>query len=394
MHRVVIRRTLVALACGLLLHGQIGKGRSDTEAPRVVLGPGAKDLIVGPGMNATGRDLRGCEFVGQDLTGARFDGCNLYRVRFEDCILNRAFFRRASFVGATISVGPNFEGADFTDATINGAPRFGRPGNIGFGYYGFDISPSQLMSTWSYKNKDLYRCRIRGSRASEEPVAFSFRDADLREATLWEDLSKCDFTNARIDKTTFMSDSFTFDQLASTWDFKQRRLRVRLYSAGRAGAVSPGKWDLSHINLVGSELWLKASDADFTDATVNDCTIGIGLTTAQLYSTRSYQRGDLTGLQLVSSDQSGCDLSGMNLTGCSFSHCNFSGANFTDAVITGTRFSIDSSSKVADQLTLQQIKSTWNYKHGHMEGIRLPDNLAAALKAERAATKEKTQDAQ
>jgi len=33
-------------------------------------------------------------------------------------------------------------------------------------------------------------------------------------------------------------------------------------------------------------------------------------------------------------------------------------------------------------LTLAQIKSTWNYKHGRMEGVELPDELADALKAE------------
>ncbi|NMC35038.1 MAG: hypothetical protein GYA36_21665, partial [Veillonellaceae bacterium] len=47
---------------------------ADTEPPRVVLGPGAVGLKVGPGMNAAGKDLRGCEFVGQDLTGTVFDG--------------------------------------------------------------------------------------------------------------------------------------------------------------------------------------------------------------------------------------------------------------------------------------------------------------------------------
>ena len=33
-------------------------------------------------------------------------------------------------------------------------------------------------------------------------------------------------------------------------------------------------------------------------------------------------------------------------------------------------------------LNLAQIKSTWNYKHGLMEGVELPDELADALKAE------------
>ena len=35
-------------------------------------------------------------------------------------------------------------------------------------------------------------------------------------------------------------------------------------------------------------------------------------------------------------------------------------------------------------LTTEQIKSTWNYKHGHMEGIILPKDIADALQQEKA----------
>jgi len=39
-------------------------------------------------------------------------------------------------------------------------------------------------------------------------------------------------------------------------------------------------------------------------------------------------------------------------------------------------------------LTLDQIKSTWNYKHGRMAGIQLPEELAKALEKEARATEE------
>jgi uncharacterized protein YjbI with pentapeptide repeats len=339
-------------------------------------------------MNASGRDLRGCEFVTQDLTGAGFDGCNLHDVRIKDCILKGASFRGVVFTGSRVQVGPE-DGADFTGATINGVSRHDSLA-FHFNSYGMHLTPQQLMSTWSYKNKDLHQCAIRASYPypSTEVAAFDFRGADLREATLLGDLSKSDFWDARVFGAFFGNDSITFEQLASTWDFRYRRLRVRLSWSGKTAALSSAKWDFSHVNLVGSDLWFRPPDADFTDATINDCTMRNGLTKAQLYSTRSYQRGDLTGLSLMSSDLSDCDLSGMNLTGCVFSHCKLAGAKFDDAVVTDALFltpnyhGTDQSPAESHELTIEQIKSTWNYKHRHMQGIRLPDEIAAALAEE------------
>ena len=187
-------------------------GRFDNEPPRVVLSPGAKDLVVEPGMNAAGRDLRGCEFVGQDLTGATFDGCILYHARIEQCNLKHASFRGAIFPGSYVDINPTHEGADFTDATINGIWRSSADG---FDSYGMDLTPQQLMSTWSYKNKDLHQCAIRASYPypSREVASFNFRGADLREATIWGDCSKCDFTDARIYGAFLGNNSITFEQL-------------------------------------------------------------------------------------------------------------------------------------------------------------------------------------
>ncbi len=383
MHTVAIRIEIPVLVFLLLpIHGVLQTACADVESPRVVLGAGAKGLVAGPGMNAAGRDLRGSEFITQDLSGAVFDGCNLYGVRIDGCILKGVSFRGAIFAGAHVEVNATDEGADFTDATINGVSRVWQSKGNAFSLYGMDLTPQQLMSTWSYRNKDLRQCAIRASYPypSREVASFHFRGADLREATLRGNCFKCDFTNARIDGAFFDDDSITFEQLASTWDFRKRRLRVRLFSSAKPGATSTRKWDFSQINLVGSDISFRASEVDFTDATINDCTIRNGLTTAHLYSTRSYQEGNLRGLRVMDSDLSGCDLSGINLTDCLFSHCKFTGAKFQDAVITGALIVTDKRIEESGWLTLEQIKSTWNYKHGHMKGIRVPDGLAEALR--------------
>ncbi len=391
MYRLAIQQTLVIFVCGLMLTRQVCDARGDTESPRVILGPGAKDLVVGPGMNAAGRDLRGCEFVTQDLTGAVFDDCNLYGVLIDGCILKRASFRGAIFQGANVEFSLNDNGVDFTDATINGVWRSSAEG---FDFYGLELSPHQLMSTWSYKNKDLRQCRIRCSNTSGEAVRLDFRGADLRKATIQGDCSKCDFTDARIYRVFFGNGSITFDQLASTSDFKRGSLRVRLAIDRKTTARSPGKWDFSRINLKGSHLYYPPPNANFTDTKINDCTIRgcitkMGLTKPQLYSTASYKQGNLTELRLKWSDLSGCDLSGMNLTGCGFYHCKLGGANFDDAVITRASFLADSRTAESDRVKIDQIKSTWNYKHNRMEGIKLPEEIAAALEMERKAGKDR-----
>jgi uncharacterized protein YjbI with pentapeptide repeats len=330
-------------------------------------------------MNAAGRDIRGCEFVGQDLTGAIFDGCNLYGVRIHQCGLRRASFRGAVFAGAEVTDlwsfgGKTLEGADFTNATINGAHHFSQP------LSGLKLSPEQLMSTWSYRNKDLHQCAIYGSNDWGQPVALDLRRADLRQATFRGDLSKCDFANARIyGGITLENFTLAFAQLASTLNYKQRSLRVRILSGGACAAGLTGKWDFSGINLEGSYFWVLEADANFVDAKISSCTLNRNFTKAQLYSTKSYKDGYLGDVEFLSIDLSGCDLSGMNLTGCRFSHCRFAGTKFDDAVITGARFITDRSLAKSDRLTVEQITSTWNYKHGRMEGIRLPDDLAEAL---------------
>jgi len=57
--------------------------------------------------------------------------------------------------------------------------------------------------------------------------------------------------------------------------------------------------------------------------------------------------------------------------------------DFTGAVITAADFvTFRYRRDPTKGLTADQIKSTWNYKHGRMEGIRLPLEIAQALRSE------------
>lgn len=87
-----------------------------------------------------------------------------------------------------------------------------------------------------------------------------------------------------------------------------------------------------------------------------------------------------------------CDLSGMNLSNIHFTFCTFENAKLDDAVISGCRFgalyysdreqelvALRRGMSCCRGLTIDQIKSTWNYKHGEMEDVILPEDMAEEL---------------
>ena len=118
-------------------------------------------------------------------------------------------------------------------------------------------------------------------------------------------------------------------------------------------------------------------NADITDATISECAIHRGMTKLQLCSTKNYKDGNLSNSPFSRIDLSGCDLSRQNLTGSTFTECVFTGASFRDAVITNAQFAIGTTD--CPGLTVEQIKSTWNYKNGRMAGVVLPRRVAEAL---------------
>ncbi len=116
---------------------------------------------------------------------------------------------------------------------------------------------------------------------------------------------------------------------------------------------------------------------------------------------RSFFRRNWVRIELWNYDASNYDFSNKELCGFRFHNCNFTNANFENTVITGVHFFKNISShydpistynnrflptgEKAYGLTLDQIKSTWNYKHNRMEGIVLPERIAKALAAEKSA---------
>ncbi len=366
---------ILVVSLPLIRPSRVAMPDEDTETPRVKLGPWAAGLNVGPGMNAVGKNLKGSEFVGQDLQGAVFAGCDLDGVLFYQCNLTSASFKRARLSGMNIT-DCRIEGADFADAVINGV--VGMSGGLAdppFAVWPHDmrLSDEQFLATRSYKVKDLSRCVISLSgRRSPAAPKWDFRGANLQGALLHHgDFTGCDFTDARIDGIELSVCTVAFEQFASTDNFKNRRaLRGARFRTVRL----LGEWSFRGMDLSGTVFeGVDSAKFDFTDADIANCAFGSGIGNPHLRSTRNFKEGDLSHMRFYAFDLSGFDFSGVNLTRSEFSRgCDFTGANFEDAVLTGVRFG-----QGVTGLTVEQIQSTWNYKHGRMAGIVLPKKKRA-----------------
>lgn len=366
----------VVLSLVLFLPLSRPNASEDTEPARVKLGPRANDLKAGPGMRAAGRHLKGSEFVGQDLHGAVFDGCDLEGVVFFQCNLSGASFKGARLTGMNIT-DCKIEGADFADAVINGVA--GMPGGYAdppFAGWPHDmrLTEKQLLSTRSFKEKDLSRCVLsRYGQQESTPAKWDFRGMNLERAHFSRgDFRECDLAAARIDGIQLVVCTIAFEQFSATDNFANRR---SLHGAVFRSVQLAGEWSFRDMDLSGTVFEdVRGGSLDFGNADVAGCTFGRGIEKGRLRSTRNFTNGELMRMKFYEIDLSALNLSAFNLSEASFSGCDFTDTTFDDAVITRARFLERNRG-----ITARQIESTWNYKHGRMEGVVLAKDLAAAL---------------
>jgi hypothetical protein len=105
-----------------------------------------------------------------------------------------------------------------------------------------------------------------------------------------------------------------------------------------ASRVNLTNADLSNAILAGTRF----DEARFTDAVLAGANIqsaefgwttARGFTSAQLYSTASYQANNLTGVGLRSNNLTGWNFAGLNLTSTTFRSSQLVGADFSDSIV-------------------------------------------------------------
>ena len=312
-------------------------------------------------------DLRGWDFSGKNLTEASLSGAQLANTNFADAIITRVSLFDTTSGGLThqqlvstanfqagdlrgIGLGKNdltdwnfagvdLEGADFRDATLAGADFndaiirraiFTDVTPLGF-------TPGQFYSTASYKTNDLRDLTI----GSNDLTGWDFSFKNLSGSSFGQaGLQHADFSGANLTDVTFA----TYYWEGGVW------------GADVAGA------SFRRANLTGADLTAtNVTDVDFSDAVIRGAsfafTTAVGFTPEQLYSTASYQAGDLRGIQFGSFapgrgsspvvfeevNLAGWNFAGKNLSRATFSgfgktnmeHTRFAGARLTDVRFDG-----------------------------------------------------------
>ncbi len=365
--------------------------------------------------NYQNRDLSGINFNKNDLTGWDFSGQNLMGTQFSQSIVKNANFTGADIRGANLKTAAGLD-TGMTLAQLYTTASYQNNdlsqtefenSNFSYGYFGAmtlvgtDLPHQLTGATFTYTN--LSGANLGGTNLTiASLIGANLDNASLSSSTLANTV----FTNAIVTRAILSStvaNGFTAAQLYSTASYVSGDLSgIKLNKNNLTGWNFSGKnlsgasfaqstlqgTNFASANLVGADFTSAIlagaifDQADIRGVIFNQSYLGGDeLSTAQLYSTASYQSGDLTGVRLFSHDLSGWNFSGKNLSSGSFGGSylnnadlsnanltgvdlgfNVTGANFTDAVLTGAYIS-------ASGFTPGQLYSTASYKNHDLRGI-------------------------
>lgn len=268
-----------------------------------------------------------------------FRGANMQNIRtdaHDEEVYGEAEFVDCDFTGAEIA------GAEFTHISpknLAQTANYGRRdlSNIKIGYWVHKINPNKLkQSAFADPDEDF-------SWSAPDPndTQFDFSGCNLENSWLPSDLKGCNFIDAKINGARFQryhldgdGRSFTMEQLKSTQNYK----------LGVLMGVTFIGLDFSDMNF---------SHMNFTCTRFSDPNDVVKYTSRNSYFAGVVQLGK----------KMKSNLQNVVFANAIISNCDFSGT---------------------ENLTLEQIKSTWNYKAGRIDGIVFPPEIQEALDAEKA----------
>jgi uncharacterized protein YjbI with pentapeptide repeats len=218
----------------------------------------------------------------------------------------------------------------------------------------------------------------------------SFREADMRGFNVGSYFFKnCDFTDAQISqfgKPTFIG-RIVSNQIRQTYSYKRRQLaHVEATIDAQNDIHDFSDFDLRYSKLIFTNGKFTPNEGSnsieykFDRANIEGAHL-TQISKEQLYSTQDYKFGSVNNVTFRYSEFSDANFNLINFTSCRFINSNLDRANFTNTVISDCDFTN------AKNLTLDQVKSTWNYKNNHMTGIKLPAEIQKQLDAEKQAVK-------
>lgn len=224
----------------------------------------------------------------------------------------------------------------------------------------------------------------------------SFRKTNMSGVVAPSSLFRdCDFADATIIGSNFV---LTKEQFCSTASYRNKSIQGTEFHLDISG-INFSDYNLRNVGFYGSFV----HGCNFSDSLISGASFSgkyekrdhskdygylliDNFSCNQLFTTKDYKQGTILDVNFFAVDFSRCNFSKMNLTGCRFNpfigieekiYCDFSNTDMTDAVISHCVF------HETKNLTFEQIKSTWNYKVGRMEGIVLPKQIQDLLDAEK-----------
>jgi uncharacterized protein YjbI with pentapeptide repeats len=321
-------------------------------------------------------NLTGWDFSSQDLSQTRYYGTLLAGVNFTGATITGAILQDATSNGFTAAqfystasyqnhnlrevwlnysdlTGWNFAGqdltgaslliaklldADFTGATIDGATLYS--------VTDFGFTAAQLYSTASYQASHLYGVNLEYN----DMPGWSFAGIDLAGSNLnGSDLTGSDLTGAIINGASLANTEITETQLYSTASYQAGDLSETDLGGNYLSDVSFAGFHLERAGFGGANL----EGTDFTGANIRGANFYAatynGFTPQQLYSTASYQEGDLRGVSFLINDLAGWNFEDQDLQDAELS-ANLTGANLRHAYLVNAVF--DSSGVVNIDLAI------------------------------------------
>ena len=212
---------------------------------------------------------------------------------------------------------------------------------------------------------------------------FSFRDCVFLSG-------KIDFPDADFTYSLFLENCDIYlspEQLMQTKNYKLKILRCERL-IGNYPNVDFSDFEIS-CQFFAEDL----DGAKFHNTWFIDSLIPKGMTQEQFKQTRNYRTGIFLGVYNTLAVDARRDIKtrsifqDLDISGMNFSFCklggSFSGTNMTDTVFTECYLT------TVRDLTLEQVKSTWNYKAGRMSLCKWPEYIEKALEEEEKAKAQK-----
>ena len=357
-------RNFSALAATLFL-GTAVFATDDALPPpttRVTVGPDATDVKLENGLDLSRRDLSNIRInnvyvCDVDFSGSNLTGADLRFARFQRCKFSNATLKNVSLNDSTKFEECDFRGAKLQDVALTSVAVAVNPPED-YDEDGMKIRKIELSDEEVFENPAFIDCDFTGASLNAVPPL----DRWTFQNCVFEDVYLAD-VNAR------GCPSLDVNSTAN----------VKKYKEFEGVELDKAPQDLFGAVLTRTSFATVGGDVDLTDARLTEVAAS-GLSGRQLAQTANFRQKRYVGLRLADANFEKYDFSDAMLTRCRFSRVDFTDADFTDAVL------LDCDFRDVEGLTLEQLKTTWNWKSNSLDLASFDDALQAQIKAALAET--------